>query len=248
MDRNLRNAGPSPSERTNIEIEEEENKNTKLRSWRSLHVFYPDPNSVVDFTLSCNVKPEIMFSYKILERNFDGDINKAELYGSQVILQQEHVIPVRYFAKKSEPPALKGDENKTHYETRTKDIPDARTYLLTLKEIRIKRGLTDELGAEAMMMDALERVEKEIKKPLMRSDKKGMALLMTEFDKINKKLGIRKEDLPKYEEELELKIAKAQLEELKKDALEAMEAQKKREEFKDEATVDVKSLDIRNFL
>jgi hypothetical protein len=42
------------------------------------------------------------------------------------------------------------------------------------------------------------------------------------------RLGIRKEDLPKYEEQLELKIAKAQLEELEKDALEAMETQKKR--------------------
>ena len=42
------------------------------------------------------------------------------------------------------------------------------------------------------------------------------------------RLGIRKEDLPKYEEQLELKIAKAQLEELKKDTLEAMETQKKR--------------------
>ncbi|KAL3728854.1 hypothetical protein ACJRO7_033441 [Eucalyptus globulus] len=114
-------------------------------------------------------------------------------------------------------------------QTRTQDIPDARTYLLTLKEIRIKRGLTDDLGAEVMMMDALEKVEKEIKKPLMRNDKKGMALLMAEFDKVNKKLGIQREDLPKYEEQLELKIAKAQLEELKKDALEAMETQKKRQ-------------------
>ncbi|XVF17118.1 hypothetical protein REPUB_Repub10bG0091500 [Reevesia pubescens] len=133
-------------------------------------------------------------------------------------------------------------------QTRTQDIPDAQTYLLTLKEIRIKRGLTDELGAEAMMMDALDKVEKEIKKPLMRNDKKSMALLTAEFEKINKKLGIRKEDLPKYEEQLEQKIAKAELEELKKDALEAMETQKKREEFKDEAMPDVKSLDIRNFL
>ncbi|KAM7507953.1 hypothetical protein LguiA_018406 [Lonicera macranthoides] len=133
-------------------------------------------------------------------------------------------------------------------QTRTQGIPDARTYLLTLKEIRIKRGLTDELGAEAMMMDALEKVEKELKKPLMRDDKKGMALLMSEFEKVNQKLGIRKEDLPKYEEQLEQKIAKAQLEELKKDALEAMETQKKREEFKDEEMVDVKSLDIRNFI
>ncbi|KAL6993076.1 hypothetical protein U1Q18_011195 [Sarracenia purpurea var. burkii] len=133
-------------------------------------------------------------------------------------------------------------------QTRTQGIPDARTYLLTLKEIRIRRGLIDELGAEAMMMDALEKVEKEIKKPLMRNDEKGMALLMGEFDNINKKLGIRREGLPKYEEQLELKIAKAQLVELKKNALESMEAQKKREEFKDEEMIDVKSLDIRNFI
>ncbi|KAG8377312.1 hypothetical protein BUALT_Bualt08G0020200 [Buddleja alternifolia] len=133
-------------------------------------------------------------------------------------------------------------------ETRTQDIADARSYLLALKDIRVKRGLVDELGAETMMMDALDKVEKELKQPLMRNDKKGMALLKAEFDKINQKLGIRKEELPKYEEQLELKIAKAQLEELKKDALEAMETQKKREEFKDEEMPDVKSLDIRNFI
>lgn len=50
-----------------------------------------------------------------------------------------------------------------------------------------RRGLTDELGAEAMMMNALDKVEKEIKKPLMRNDKKGMALLNEEFNKINQK-------------------------------------------------------------
>lgn len=38
------------------------------------------------------------------------------------------------------------------------------------------------------MMEALEKVEKEIKKPLLRSDKKNMALLLAEFDKISKKL------------------------------------------------------------
>lgn len=238
------------------------------------------------------------FSSRLLSKS-------KQLYGSQIILQREHAVPVRFFAKEAAPPALKGDqmlkniflEVKKKFETaigvlrkekitidpddpaavaqyakvmktvrekadlfsesrrilhtiqtRTQDIQDARSYLLALKEIRIKRGLTDDLGAEAMMMDALEKVEKEIKKPLMRNDKKGMALLTAEFDKINKKLGIRREDLPKYEEQLELKIAKAQLEELKKDALEAMETQKKREEFKDEGMVDVKSLDIRNFI
>ncbi|KDO50455.1 hypothetical protein CISIN_1g026285mg [Citrus sinensis] len=221
-----------------------------------------------------------------------------QLCSSQVILQRQHAISVRFFANEAAPQALKGDEmlknifldvkkkfetalgvlrkekitiapedpaavsqyanvmktvrekadlfsesQRIAYtiETRTAGIPDARTYLLTLKEIRERRGLIDEHGAEAMMMDALEKVEKEIKKPLMRNDKKGMALLTAE-------LGIRKEDLPKYEEQLELKIAKAQLEELKKDALEAMETQKKREEFKDEEMVEVKSLDVRNFL
>ncbi|ONK74069.1 uncharacterized protein A4U43_C03F2460 [Asparagus officinalis] len=133
-------------------------------------------------------------------------------------------------------------------EQRTQGIPDARTYLLTLKDVRAKSGLVDNIGAEAMMMEALDKIENEIKKPLLRSDKKNMALLHAEFDKINKKLGIRKEDLPKYEEELELKIAKADLEEIKKAAVEAMETQLKREEFKDEQMVDVKSLDIRNFL
>lgn len=133
-------------------------------------------------------------------------------------------------------------------DTKTAGIEDARTYLLTLQEIRSKRGITDELGAETMMFEALDKVENEIKKPLMRNDKKGMGLLMAEFEKVNKKLGIRKEDLPKLEEELEHKIAKAQLEELKKEVVEAMETQAKREEFKDERMPDVKSLDIRNFI
>ncbi|KAK1367131.1 MALE GAMETOPHYTE DEFECTIVE [Heracleum sosnowskyi] len=145
---------------------------------------------------------------------------------------------------------LFSESERTKYTivTRTAHIEDARTHMLALKEIRIKRGLTDELGAEAMMMDAVENIEKQIKKPLMKADKEGMAMLHAEFEKINKKLGISKEELPKYEEELELKIAKAQLEELEKDALEAMETQKKREEFKDEEMPEVKSLDIRNFL
>lgn len=132
--------------------------------------------------------------------------------------------------------------------TRTQGIPDARTYLLTLQEIRIKRGLADNLGVEALMFEALEKVEKEIKKPLMRDDNQGMSRLTAEFEKINKKLGINKNDLPKYEEQLELKIAKAQLEELKKETVDAMEAQAKKEEFKDEQMVDPKSLDIRNFI
>ncbi|KAE8728277.1 putative ATP synthase 24 kDa subunit [Hibiscus syriacus] len=139
-------------------------------------------------------------------------------------------LPLNFYAKiYLHQTKLFSESQRIQYtiQTRTQDIPYARTYLLTLKDIRIKRGLTDDLGAEAMM-DALDKIEKEIKKPLMRNEKKSMALLTAEFDKTNKQLGIRKEDLPKYEEQLELKIAKAQLEELKKDALEAMETQTKR--------------------
>ena len=37
------------------------------------------------------------------------------------------------------------------------------------------------------MMEVVEKIEKDIKKPLLRNDKKNMATLMAEFDKINKK-------------------------------------------------------------
>jgi len=131
----------------------------------------------------------------------------------------------------------------------TEGIPDARSYLEKLSEIRVKSGIKDEIGAEKMMMEALEKVEKQLKKPLMRSDKRSMTLLQAEFDVINKKLGIRKEDLPKLEEKVELDIAKVQLEEIKKDAEDAIETHKKRQGAKaEDIEVDVKSLDMRNFL
>ncbi|WVZ78004.1 hypothetical protein U9M48_025785 [Paspalum notatum var. saurae] len=133
-------------------------------------------------------------------------------------------------------------------ETFTKGIPDARTYLNTLQQIRIKHGLIDHLGIEPLMMEAVDKIEKDIKKPLLRSDKKNMATLMAEFDRINKSLGFSKEDLPKIEQELELDMAKSQLTQLKKECVEAMETQLKREEFKDEEMPDVRTLDMRNYL
>ena len=50
-----------------------------------------------------------------------------------------------------------------------------------------RNGLIDHLGIEPLMMEALEKIEEDIKKPLLRSDKKNMATLLAEFDKINKK-------------------------------------------------------------
>ncbi|ONM27100.1 putative ATP synthase 24 kDa subunit mitochondrial [Zea mays] len=145
---------------------------------------------------------------------------------------------------------LVSDSQRIKYtiETFTKGIHDARTYLNTLQQLRIKSGLIDHIGIEPLMMEALEKIEKDIKKPLLRSDKKNMATLMAEFDKINAKLGIRKEDLPKIKQELEFEIAKSELTELKKECVEAMETQLKREEFQDEEMPDVRKQDIRNFL
>ena len=51
-----------------------------------------------------------------------------------------------------------------------------------------RSGLIDDVGFEALMMEALEQVEKNIKKPFLRSDKKNMALIFAVFDKINKKV------------------------------------------------------------
>uniref|UniRef100_A0ABL6V835 ATP synthase 24 kDa subunit, mitochondrial n=1 Tax=Cannabis sativa TaxID=3483 RepID=A0ABL6V835_CANSA len=197
---------------------------------------------------------EMMLKNIFLEVKKKFDTAMEVLRAEKITIDPEDPAAVTHYAKVMKTVREKADlfseSQRIQYtiQTKTQDIPDARTYLLTLKEIRIKRGLTDELGAEAMMMDALEKVEKDLKKPLMRNDKKGMAVLLAEFDKINKKLGIRKEDLPKYEEQLELKIAKAQLEELHKECYEAMDTQKKREEFKDEDVIEPKSLDIRNFI
>lgn len=60
-------------------------------------------------------------------------------------------------------------------------------WLIYLGTFLFRRGLTDDLGAEALMFDALEKIEKDLKKPLLRNDKKGMDLLLAEFDKINNK-------------------------------------------------------------
>ncbi|KAK9912691.1 hypothetical protein M0R45_036541 [Rubus argutus] len=49
------------------------------------------------------------------------------------------------------------------------------------------RGLTAELSVEAMMMDESKKFENELKKPLLRNDKKGMDILLAESDKVNQK-------------------------------------------------------------
>lgn len=202
----------------------------------------------------CSLKGDELLKNIFFEVKTKFDVALGILKKEKVIIDLEDPAVVAQYAKVMktiiEMAGIPSESQKIQQTIiqRTQGIPDARTYLLTLKEIRVKRGLNDELGAESMVIDALEKVEKDIKKPLLRFDKKGMALLTAEFDNINQKLGIRKQDLPKNKEQLELKLAKAQLQELKKETEEAMEAQLKRPEFQDEQMVDAKSLDIRNFI
>ncbi|KAG2655770.1 hypothetical protein PVAP13_1KG036300 [Panicum virgatum] len=193
-----------------------------------------------------------------------------QLYSAQAAFVNGGATQARSFAKDtaSDRPPVSGDdllkgiffEVKKKFETAlgvlkkekiTIDPDDPAAvarYAEVMKTVREKSGLIDHLGIEPLMMEAVEKIEKDIKKPLLRNDKKNMATLLAEFDKINKKLGFSKEDLPKIGEELELEIAKSELTELKKECIEAMETQLKREEFKDEEMPDVKTLDIRNFL
>lgn len=152
----------------------------------------------------------------------------------RIIIDPEDPAAVKHYADViktvREKAGLLNESQKFKFtiEQRTQGIPDARTYLMTLKDVRIKSGIFDNFGAENMMMEALDKVEKQIKKPLLRSDKKNMALLHAEFAEIRKKLGIRKEDLPKMEEDLEMKMAKADLEIMKRNVTEAIETQLKR--------------------
>ncbi|CAH8392589.1 unnamed protein product [Eruca vesicaria subsp. sativa] len=106
------------------------------------------------------------------------------------ILRKEKIIldPEDPTAVKQADMFSESQRNKYDIENETKEIPDARAYLLKLKEIRTRRGLTDELGAEAMMSEALEKVEKDREKPLLRSTRKEMDLLVAEFEKGNKNL------------------------------------------------------------
>lgn len=59
-------------------------------------------------------------------------------------------------------------------------------YMLSANPFSIsyRSGIFDNFGAKNMMMEALDKVEKQIKKPLLRSDKKNMALLHAEFAEI----------------------------------------------------------------
>ncbi|KAF8413056.1 hypothetical protein HHK36_001032 [Tetracentron sinense] len=120
-----------------------------LRSWRSFLVSYRDPNSCMSVRSFYNrsmLFQSISLPKKLLPQSLSAQYAKV-------------MILMKTVREKAD---MFSESQWIQYtiQTQTQGILDVRTYLLTLKEIRIKRDLTDELGAEAMMMDAPEKVEK----------------------------------------------------------------------------------------
>ncbi|BFI24324.1 hypothetical protein AXG93_2018s1420 [Marchantia polymorpha subsp. ruderalis] len=127
------------------------------------------------------------------------------------------------------------------------DATDVRSYLETLTRLRSEVGIQDDLGADKLTMQALDKVEKSLGKPLLLDDKQGLTLLSKEIDEINKKLGLDEALLEKLEEEVEMAVAKGELEEITKEAREKIETYKRRDEL-DTLVVDPKELDYRQYL
>jgi hypothetical protein len=126
------------------------------------------------------------------------------------------------------------------------EAPDVRTYLNITNTLRREVGIEDDSGADALMMEALDKVEKSIGKTLVKDDANGMAAWKKELDLVNKKLGIDDSMLEKLEEEAEYAAAKAELEELRNTAMDRIDTYKRRDELTIE--VDPKELDHRNYL
>ncbi|BBM98051.1 hypothetical protein MPTK1_1g10430 [Marchantia polymorpha subsp. ruderalis] len=127
------------------------------------------------------------------------------------------------------------------------DATDVRSYLETQTRLRSEVGIQDDLGADKLTMQALDKVEKSLGKPLLLDDKQGLTLLSKEIDEINKKLGLDEALLEKLEEEVEMAVAKGELEEITKEAREKIETYKRRDEL-DTLVVDPKELDYRQYL
>ncbi|KAG6554550.1 hypothetical protein Mapa_003929 [Marchantia paleacea] len=127
------------------------------------------------------------------------------------------------------------------------DAADVRSYLETQTRLRSEVGIQDDLGADKLTLQALDKVEKSLGKPLLLDDKQGLTLLSKEIDEINKKLGLDEALLEKLEEEVEMAVAKGELEEITKEAREKIETYKRRDEL-DTLVVEPKELDYRQYL
>jgi len=126
------------------------------------------------------------------------------------------------------------------------EAPDVRTYLSIHSSLRREVGIEDDLGADALMIAALDKVEKSIGKTVVKDDANAIAAWKKELDQVNQKLGIDDSMLEKLEEEAEYAAAQADLEELRNTAMDRIDTYKRRDELTIE--VDPKELDHRTYL
>ncbi|GBG85191.1 hypothetical protein CBR_g39756 [Chara braunii] len=124
--------------------------------------------------------------------------------------------------------------------------PDVRSFLEESKRIRQELGIEDYLGVSSLTMEALDQIEQKSGKRISLSDTKEMAAFRQEIQAINQKLGLT-DSLEQLEQEVELDMAKEEMNEMKNAASEKMESVKKKDglEF---INVDLKTLNPSAYL
>lgn len=118
---------------------------------------------------------------------------------------------------------------------------NVRSFLVEANNRREELGIVDNLGAHQALMAALDKVEKTIGRPLMKSDKEGMKLFREQTRALKKK---HKLDAPGLEEKAKMDSAKAMLDEIKTKMEEELEIIKRRDELED-VNFDLAKLKLR---
>lgn len=134
-----------------------------------------------------------------------------------------------------------------YIEREAQTAPDMKTFLKSLQKLKASLGVKEEYEGDKLMMEAVEKVEKKIGRPLTRQDAEGMALVRKEFEAVNKKLGVHPGMLKDLEVEVEHAFARAELQYMKDEVVETIETHKKRHELEN-IQVDIRKLDHRNFM
>ncbi|KAK3242667.1 hypothetical protein CYMTET_47653 [Cymbomonas tetramitiformis] len=119
--------------------------------------------------------------------------------------------------------------------------PDMRSFLQAESALRADMGVPDTLGTEEKLAAALDKVEKSIGGPLLKTDAKGMAAFKKEVAAIEKSLALP--SMAKIEEGFKLEEATAMVEDIKNKAIQDMEMAKRRDglEF---ITIDPASIKV----
>lgn len=126
-------------------------------------------------------------------------------------------------------------------ESAEEESQDVRSFLHDASLIRRQLGVDDSVGVESLMFAALDSVEKKIGKPLTTADAQGLQAFQTEMAAVNSKLGVKESDLEKLEGELDVMLARGQIEQLRNEALEKINTYKRRDAL-DGVDIDVKEL------